>query len=259
MPPVSGLYPTAHFRYTVRPIRSMSTQVRSLASSTSSAPSTRTRAYQRATLLRAESWLAPGPRLGRDNEVQWDEQLPFTGPDFRRNRLLCPAGGPRECECSRRGSGERYWKRRHESQYGHHGPTLNNSGGVLLGCCCWNFARKRRDTPPLRRKPENPCKSLRVCLLPRVTMQLLSLRDHHGTRLRILLQQFGDGGFERIQFAGALPASRAACRCDQVVGNRSTSQVEMTGDLAHGPVFGPVQVMNRVDLFRGQHDSAATV
>jgi len=41
-------------------------------------------------------------------------------------------------------------------------------------------------------------------------MQLLSLRDHHGTRLRILLQQFGDGGFERIQFADALPASSKA-------------------------------------------------
>jgi hypothetical protein len=35
--------------------------------------------------------------------------------------------------------------------------------------------------------------------------------------------------------------------------------VKMTGDLAHRPVFGPVQAMNRVDLFRGQHDSAATV
>src|SRR6266851_3729465 len=85
------------------------------------------------------------------------------------------------------------------------------------------------------------------------------LRDHHGTRLRILLQQFGDGGFERIQFAGALSASCAACRCDQVLGDGSASQVEMTGDLAHRPVLGPVQAMNRVDLFRGQHDSAATV
>ena len=85
------------------------------------------------------------------------------------------------------------------------------------------------------------------------------LRDHHGTRLCILLQQFGDGGFERIQLAGALPGSRAACRCGQVLGDGSTSQVEMTGDLAHRPMLGPVQAMNRVDLFRGQHDSAATV
>jgi len=86
-----------------------------------------------------------------------------------------------------------------------------------------------------------------------------TLRDHHGTRLGILLQQFGDGGFERIQFAGALPMSRAACRRDQILGDGSTSQVKMTGDLAHRPVLGPVQAMNRVDLFRGQHDSAATV
>jgi hypothetical protein len=85
------------------------------------------------------------------------------------------------------------------------------------------------------------------------------VRNHHGTGLRILLQKFGDGGLERIQFAGALPASRAACRCDQILRDGSTCQVEMTGDFAHGPVFRPVQAMNRVDLFRGQHDSAATV
>jgi hypothetical protein len=35
--------------------------------------------------------------------------------------------------------------------------------------------------------------------------------------------------------------------------------VEMMGDLAHRPMLGPVQAMNRVDLFRSQHDSAATV
>jgi len=34
------------------------------------------------------------------------------------------------------------------------------------------------------------------------------LRDHHGTGLRILLQQIGDSGFERLQFTGTLPASR---------------------------------------------------
>jgi hypothetical protein len=35
--------------------------------------------------------------------------------------------------------------------------------------------------------------------------------------------------------------------------------VKMTGDLAHRAVLGPVQAMNRVDLFGGQHDSAATI
>jgi len=54
IPPVSVQSPTAHFRYTVRPIRSMSTQARSLASSMGSVPLIRTRAYQRAARFRGE-------------------------------------------------------------------------------------------------------------------------------------------------------------------------------------------------------------
>jgi hypothetical protein len=61
------------------------------------------------------------------------------------------------------------------------------------------------------------------------------------------------------QLAEVLGSATPISRCDQVLGDGSTSQVKMTGDLAHRPVFGPVQAMNRVDLFRGQHDSAATV
>ena len=34
-----------------------------------------------------------------------------------------------------------------------------------------------------------------------------SLLDHRGTGVRILFQQFGDGGLEGIQFAGARPGS----------------------------------------------------
>jgi len=51
IPSVSVQSPTAHFRYTVRPIRSMSTQASfpPMSSSRSSALSTRSRAYQRAT------------------------------------------------------------------------------------------------------------------------------------------------------------------------------------------------------------------
>ena len=79
------------------------------------------------------------------------------------------------------------------------------------------------------------------------------LCDDHRTGFRILLQQFRDRGFERIQFAGALPRSGRACRLGQVLGDGSASEVKMTRDLAHRPVLGEVQAMNDVDLFRGEH------
>ena len=82
------------------------------------------------------------------------------------------------------------------------------------------------------------------------------LRDDHGAGVRILFQQFGNRGIERIQLAGALPGSGPARRCRQVLGDGSPSQVQMTSDLAHRPVLGPVQAMNRVDLFCGQHAAA---
>lgn len=54
-----------------------------------------------------------------------------------------------------------------------------------------------------------------------------------------------------------LEPTKEAVLAEQTAG--SACQMEMAGNLAHRPVFGPVQAMNRVDLFRGQHDSAATV
>ena len=63
-------------------------------------------------------------------------------------------------------------------------------------------------------------------------------------------------GLERIQLAVTLTGSRGPRRCEDVFGDRSATDVEMTGDLAHRPVFGPVQAMNFVDLFGGQHGPA---
>ena len=79
------------------------------------------------------------------------------------------------------------------------------------------------------------------------------LCDHHGAGFRILLQQFRDCGFKRIQFAGTLPRGGCARRRGQVPGDGSTSQVEMTRDLAYRPVLGEVQAMNGVDLFGAEH------
>ena len=50
------------------------------------------------------------------------------------------------------------------------------------------------------------------------------LRDHHGTGFGILLQPLGDGGLERIQFAGTLPASGAARRRGQILGDGSAAR-----------------------------------
>src|SRR5437879_3853092 len=71
--------------------------------------------------------------------------------------------------------------------------------------------------------------------------------------MRILLQELGDGGLEGIQFARALTGSGGLRRRDEIFGDGSAPDVQMTGDLAHWPVLGPVQAMNFVDLFGAQH------
>ena len=86
-----------------------------------------------------------------------------------------------------------------------------------------------------------------------------SLCDDHGAGFRILLQQLGDGGFKRVQFAGALPRGGRACRRGQVLSDGSASDVKMTRDLARRPVFDEVEAMNRVDLFAVQHVASSQV
>jgi len=56
-----------------------------------------------------------------------------------------------------------------------------------------------------------------------------------------------------VQLAGALPPSGGASRCEQILGDGSTADVEMTRDLAHRPVLGEVEAMNGVDLFGREH------
>src|SRR5262249_8535357 len=79
------------------------------------------------------------------------------------------------------------------------------------------------------------------------------LRDDHGTGFGILLQQFADDGFKRIQFAGTLAPRGRARGSGQVLSNGSASNVEMTRDFTYRPLLGEVQAMNGVDLFWDQH------
>ena len=63
------------------------------------------------------------------------------------------------------------------------------------------------------------------------------LRDHHGTGLRILLQQIGDSGFERLQFTGTLPASRQEfAMAARAAGRSYTELIVEICELAMGAV-----------------------
>jgi len=85
------------------------------------------------------------------------------------------------------------------------------------------------------------------------------LRDHYGAGCRVLLQPFGNGGFKRVQFAGAVPRGGRACRRGQVLGNGSASDVQVTRDLTHRPVLRKMEAMNGVDLLAAQHGWRAHV
>ncbi len=61
-----------------------------------------------------------------------------------------------------------------------------------------------------------------------------SLCDHRGTDMRILLKELGDGGLEGIQLTRALTGSGGLRRCDDVFGDGSAPDVQMTGDLRTG-------------------------
>ena len=71
----------------------------------------------------------------------------------------------------------------------------------------------------------------------------------------VLLQQFGDGGFEGVQFADAGPPRRRLRRRLQILHDGPPTHAQMLFDLANGPVLDPIQVMQIVDLIGGEHGS----
>ena len=77
------------------------------------------------------------------------------------------------------------------------------------------------------------------------------LSNHGGTRIRILFEELRDDGLEGILLTGTLTGSRGPRRCEDVLGDRSSADVEMTGDLARRPVLGPVAAEVLTHLDRG--------
>ena len=86
-----------------------------------------------------------------------------------------------------------------------------------------------------------------------VAQRLEPLSDHGGAGGRILFEQLGDGGFIRVELAGPGSARGSLGRHVEILLDRLPTHVEMAFDLADGPVVGPVQAMQVVDLFGRQH------
>src|SRR3974390_914693 len=81
---------------------------------------------------------------------------------------------------------------------------------------------------------------------PFVAERPKTLQDDHRTGARVFLQQAGDGRLERIDLAGSRTASWSLNRRVQVLPQGFTCQVQVAGDLAHGPMFTVVQPVNFV-------------
>ena len=71
----------------------------------------------------------------------------------------------------------------------------------------------------------------------------------------VLLQQFGNGRLEEIQFTDAGPRRRCLRRRFQILLDSVPTHAQMLFDLANGPALHPIQVMQIVDLIGGEHGS----
>src|SRR5258706_12473660 len=80
-----------------------------------------------------------------------------------------------------------------------------------------------------------------------------SLCDHRGRGMSILLEKLGDGGLERIQFAGALTGSGGLGRGGGIFWDSFAPDGRMTGGLWHWAGLGPRPAVNFVDFFPGSH------
>ena len=79
------------------------------------------------------------------------------------------------------------------------------------------------------------------------------LLDDGGGNAGIFLQPFRDVAFERIEFARAAAAQGILCRRSKIFPDRPPPDIELALDFADGPVLGPVQPVQFIDLIGSQH------
>ena len=79
------------------------------------------------------------------------------------------------------------------------------------------------------------------------------LLDDGGTHKGVFLKPFGNSALERIEFARAVTARRVLRRRIEIFPDRLPAHVELPHDFPNGPVFGPVQPVQLIDLIGGQH------
>jgi hypothetical protein len=85
------------------------------------------------------------------------------------------------------------------------------------------------------------------------------LFDHGCRHAGIFFQPFGDGGFEGIEFAFALPLGRSLCRRIEVLLDGPPTHAQVALDLADRPVLAPVQAMQVIDLIGGEHGAISVI
>jgi hypothetical protein len=79
------------------------------------------------------------------------------------------------------------------------------------------------------------------------------LLDDGGAHAGIFLQPFGDGVLKRIEFARPGAVHRTLRWRIKIFTDGPEADVELPLDFADGPVLGPVEPVQIVDLFGGQH------
>jgi hypothetical protein len=92
-----------------------------------------------------------------------------------------------------------------------------------------------------------------------VTEWTQPLFDHGSRDFRIFFEPFGDVALEGIEFAETLPFPRALSRCIQVFADCLPTHLQMALDFADGPVLGPVEPVQVIDLIGGEHDAYSVI
>src|SRR5579862_1509787 len=79
------------------------------------------------------------------------------------------------------------------------------------------------------------------------------LGNHRGVGGGILPEHVIDGLLESVEFAAAVAVNWWRSGCVQVLGDRSTANMQMACDFTRRPFLDEVKAVNLTDLFRWEH------